>query len=113
MLRDTTIGAPAGNIRLLAQLGLAVDYSVTDIEGLIRLVDSGTPPIVFLRTGELPYWRHQTDHAVVVVGYDDTAQLIFVNDPYHMAVPIAVPQGDLELTWLERDYYYAAISRPQ
>jgi hypothetical protein len=29
------------------------------------------PVIVFVRTGELPYWTYSTDHALVVVGYDE------------------------------------------
>ena len=28
----------------------------------------------------------------------------------HVFAPIAVPQGDFELAWLARDYYYALIT---
>jgi uncharacterized protein YvpB len=111
LLRIRSYGAPAGNIRLLTQLGLTVDYSVSDIEGLYRQLNDGQPVIVFLRTGDLPYWKHQTDHAVVVVGFDDVAQSIYLNDPYFDVAPIVVPQGYFELAWLERDYYFATIVR--
>jgi uncharacterized protein YvpB len=110
LLQIKSYGAPAGNIRLLTQLGLTVDYSVSDIEGLSQLLTGGQPVIVFLRTGDLPYWKYQTDHAVVVVGFDDDAQTIYLNDPYFDEAAIAVPQVYFELAWLERDYYYATIS---
>jgi ABC-type bacteriocin/lantibiotic exporter with double-glycine peptidase domain len=110
MLEIRNYGAPAGNIRRIAGLGLSVTYSVTEIEGLFRMLDSGLPVIVFLRTGDLPYWSHQTDHAVVVVGYDTDAELIYLNDPYFDQAPIAVPRAFFELAWLERDYYFATIS---
>jgi hypothetical protein len=97
ILRIRSYGAPAGNIRNLSQLELSVTYSVTDIDGLLQLLKNDTPEIVFLRTGDLPYWQYQTDHAVVVVGYDDDAQLVYVNDPYFDEAPIAVPQGFFEL----------------
>ncbi len=68
LLKIRDFGAPASNIRLVEQLGLSVTYSVTNMDGLIRMVDSGTPVIVFVRTGNLPYWKHQTDHAILVIG---------------------------------------------
>ena len=110
LLKIKNYGAPAGNIRNLAQLELSVTYSITDVEGLIRLLQSGVPAIIFLRTGDLPYWQHQTDHAVIVVGYDDEAQFIYLNDPYFDEAPIAVTVSDFELAWLERDYHYAVIT---
>jgi uncharacterized protein YvpB len=61
-----------------------------------------------VRTGELPYWTYQTDHAVVVVGFDEGH--VYVNDPDRPGAPIAVPVGDFELAWLERDYAYALIA---
>jgi uncharacterized protein YvpB len=110
LLRIKSYGAPASNIRLLTQLGLTVDYSVSDVEGLFRLLIGGQPVIVFLRTGDLPYWKYQTDHAVVVVGFDDATQSIYLNDPFFDEAAITVPREYFELAWLERDYYYATIS---
>lgn len=111
LLRIRSFGAPAGNIRLLERLGLKVSYSVSDMKGLEHLLREGTPVIVFLRTGDLPYWEYSTDHAVVVVGYDPEAQQIILNDPYAEEGAISVPLGDFELAWSERDYHYAAITR--
>jgi hypothetical protein len=110
LLRIKSFGAPASNIRLLEQVGLTVTYSVIDVSGLFQLTRDGLPVIVFLRTGGLPYWQHQTDHAVVVIGYDDESQLVYLNDPYFDDAPKAVSQGFFELAWLERDYHYATIS---
>ena len=105
LLNVQPFGAPAGNIRRLAQLNLNVTYSQTDLKGLETMVQQNRPVIVFVRTGELPYWTYSTDHALVVVGYDE--DYLYVNDPDRdeAEIPLAVPRGDFELAWLERDYY--------
>lgn len=108
LLRIQPYGAPAGNVRLLSSLGVRVTYSTTNLRGLQTLLSQGLPLIVFLRTGELPYWTYQTDHAVVVVGYDEGH--VYVNDPDRPDAPIVVSTGDFELAWLERDYAYALIA---
>lgn len=104
-------GAPAGNIRRLTQLNLHVTYSQTDMTGLELMLQQGHPVVVFVRTGDLPHWSYSTDHAFVVVGYDE--EHIYVNDPDRdeADVPISIPRADFELAWLERDYYYAMITR--
>lgn len=104
-------GAPAGNIRRLTQLNLNVTYRQTDMRGLEAMLQQGQAVIAFVRTGDLPYWSYSTDHALVVVGYDEAH--IYVNDPDRDEAdsPISVPRGDFELAWLERDYYYALITR--
>jgi ABC-type bacteriocin/lantibiotic exporter with double-glycine peptidase domain len=108
LLKIKPFGAPASNIRLLAQMGLTVVYRVTTMAGLEALLAHGQPVIVFVQTGELPYWEYLTNHAVVVVGCDESQ--IFLNDPYFADAPIAVSRGDFELAWLERDYFYATLS---
>ena len=110
LVKIRSFGAPASNIRPVAQLGLNVTYSVTDVSGLILLLEQGLPVIVFLRTGDLPYWKYSTDHAVVVTGYDSETHQLFVHDPYADQAPMAVPQGDFELAWSERDYHFAIIT---
>jgi len=104
-------GAPAGNIRLLANLDLAVTYSKTDLVGLEAMLQQGHPVIVFVCTGELPYWTYSTDHALLVVGCDESH--LYVNDPNCSEAPIAVPRGDFELAWLGRGYHYALITLQQ
>ncbi len=109
LLKVQPYGAPAGNIRLLESLDLTVTYSKTDMAGLRTMLQQGHPVIVFVRTGELPYWTYSTDHALLVVGCDENQ--LFVNDPNHAKASMAVPRGDFELAWLERDCYYAIIAR--
>ena len=109
LLRIRSFGAPAGNVRLLSALGLEVTYSVSDSHGLRQLLDGGQPVIVFVRTGDLPYWLYSTDHAIVVIGYDSEGRKVFVNDPYADEAGIGVAVGDFELAWSERDYHYAII----
>lgn len=108
LLKIKAYGAPAGNIRSLTSLNLNVVYSKTDMAGLKTLLEQNYPVIVFVRTGELPYWNYSTDHAIVVAGYD--ADNIYVNDPDRDEFPITIPYGDFELAWLERDYYYALLT---
>lgn len=109
LLKIKSFGAPASNIRLLEQLNLSVTYRVSDMAGLESMLTQGQPIIVFVRTGDLPYWSYSTDHALVVIGFDDAT--VYVNDPNFLETPISVPRGDFELAWLERDYYYALITR--
>jgi uncharacterized protein YvpB len=101
-------GAPARNIRQLTALNLSVTYSQTDLDSLEAVLQQGHPVIVFVRTSELPHWTYATDHALLLVGYDE--EQVYVNDPGHDEAPIAVPRGDFELAWLEKDYYYALIT---
>jgi uncharacterized protein YvpB len=89
-------------------LNLNVVYGKTDMVGLEGMLQQGRPVIVFVRTGELPYWTYSTNHALLVVGYDESR--LYVNDPYYSEAHIAVPRGDFELAWLEHDYRYALIT---
>jgi uncharacterized protein YvpB len=84
-------------------------FAVTHQPQQKALSQQGQPVIVFVRTGELPYWTYSVDHALVVVGFGDAE--LYVNDPHFVEAPIAVPQDDFELAWLERDYAYALITR--
>ena len=108
LLKVKAYGAPAGNIRLLESLGLTTVYSQTDLAGLEAMLQEGHPVVVFVRTGQLPYWARSTDHALLVVGYDEG--LLYVNDPAQSEAPIAVPRADFELAWLEMNNRYALIS---
>ena len=56
MLQIRAYGAPASNMRLLSTLGFDVTYSATDLAGLEALLHKGHCVILFVRTGELPYW---------------------------------------------------------
>jgi ABC-type bacteriocin/lantibiotic exporter with double-glycine peptidase domain len=103
-------GAPASNILHLASARLQVVYSNGDSGGLEGFLKQGFPAIVFVRTGDLPYWTYGTDHALVVTGYDRVHY--YLNDPAYHRPRLPVLKGDLELAWLERDYTYALLFIP-
>ncbi len=69
--------------------------------------DRGIPPIIFVDTGDLPYWSVRLRHAVLMVGYDETQVLL--DDPDQSTAPISVSWGDLMLAWSEFDYKYALL----
>jgi hypothetical protein len=73
-------------------------------------IDRGVPDIIFLRTGELPYWQVDTPHAVVLAGLEADSAYLF--DPAVKTVPITVSSGDLMLAWLHFDYTYAVLHVP-
>lgn len=105
----TGFGAPSYNIRNLARFDIRVTYARGDLSTLYEHLLANQPCIVFLKTGELPYWHRATDHAVVVVGMDDEA--IYVNDPEFPTSPFRISLGDFDLAWLERDEMYAVLTR--
>lgn len=103
------VGAPRRNIVRLTSSLIDVAYREANIPLLAEIVQHGLPVIVFVDTGELPYWSYATSHAVVVVGVQ--AEQIFVNDPAFSESPIQVPAGDFDLAWLNSDYMCAILSR--
>jgi hypothetical protein len=103
-------GTPARNITRLEDFGVKVEWNEYGMLGdLRRAIDNDHVPIVFLRTGELPYWDQDTPHAVVVVGIE--ADTVFVNDPAFESAPIPVPTGDFQLAWDEFGCQWAALRR--
>ena len=74
---------------------------------LYTFLQNNEPIILPVATQELPYHTASTDHAIVVVGFDDN--YFYVNDPMFAAGNIPVPKGDLELAWLAHDERYAVI----
>jgi len=101
------IGAPRRNIVRLASSSVSVIYREATTAILLDLLQQGLPVIVFVDTGELPYWSSATNHAVVVVGTD--AEHLLVNDPAYSEAPIAVSIDDFELAWLNCEYMCAVI----
>lgn len=104
-------GTPHRNIRKVEDIAhdIHVVYRQGELPDLFAVIESGFSPIVFVWTGELPYWSVATWHAVLIVGFDD--EHFYVNDPTFENAPIQVSQGDLDLAWLAYDSYYAVIER--
>jgi ABC-type bacteriocin/lantibiotic exporter with double-glycine peptidase domain len=107
LLDLTDMGVPAPRIQRLNRLGVVVDYGTGDEYILRNAINRGLPPIVFLLSGDLPYWQVDLRHAVLVVGYSEDD--IFVNDPAFSDSPKQVSWGDFLLAWSEFDYKYALI----
>lgn len=101
------IGTPAYKVQNLTQLGLHIIYQQGTIVELYHYINNNIPCIALVKTIELPYWTESTDHAVVVVGFDE--QYIYLNDPEFEVAPWRVSKGDFDLAWLERDEYYVVL----
>ena len=109
-LMKTIPGFGTPSFRLLdagRSLGVEVEYGQGNLATLYKHLRQNRPPIVFVQTGQLPYWTEDVHHAVVVVGMSGSE--IYLNDPAFIQAPIAVPLGDFDLAWLERDELYAVI----
>ena len=102
-------GTGAFNIRRLETLGVSVTYRQGTIAALRTHLQNNQPCIVFVDTGQLPYWDESANHALVVVGLDK--DYVYVHDPEFPNAPLQVSIGDFDLAWLEHDEMYAAITR--
>lgn len=108
ILMLTDAGVPASRVRLLDRFNVEVLYASGDDSVLRRMIDQGKPIIVFVFTGDFPYWSANIRHAVLVVGYDDNN--VYLNDPVFAEAPQFVSWGDFLLAWSEFDYRYACIN---
>lgn len=110
-LNITSLGTPHRN--LLNLIGnvkhLQVRYQRGELNDLIEAIDLQIAPLVFVWTGDFPYWTSGAGHAVVVVGYDE--EYFYVNDPAFDEAPQRVLHGDLELAWIAFDNFYAYFTR--
>lgn len=102
------VGAPSFNVRNIERVGVTVLYEQGTLERLYHHVQKGRPCITFVRSGELPYWQENVQHAVLVVGMDE--RYIFLNDPAVNSAPMMVLTGDFDLAWLAHDEKYAVIT---
>lgn len=109
LLKIGESGTPFRNLRYLSKWKVDVQFLRGTIELLKTLCDEGKLPIVFVRTGELPYWNENVSHALVVVGVDDTN--VYVHDPVFPDAPKSVFIGDFDLAWLLMDEKFALLSK--
>ena len=110
LLKVKAFGTPGHHLRYLTTLKVQVIYREGTLDELKGHLLGGRPCIALVRTTELSYWSYTTDHALIVVGFDD--QTIFVNDPAFEAHPIAVPITKFELAWMAFDYRYGCLLLP-
>jgi ABC-type bacteriocin/lantibiotic exporter with double-glycine peptidase domain len=107
ILSTQPAGTPAYHIRRLETLGVKVTYGQMSEARLRASVSAGVPVIAFVQAGELPYWHHESFHAVVIVGV--TGDAVVINDPAFTTVQ-SVTWDDLMLAWSEFDYAFAIIT---
>ena len=103
-------GTPAPNLQRLEKIGFEVIYESTTLARLRTSLESGFPCLVFVRTGNLPYWDEDTAHAMVAIGIDN--EVIYVNDPAFDIAPQTIPLDYFLLAWSEFDHRCAVI-RPK
>lgn len=107
LLKVRPYGTAGQNLKYLQSLGVKVVYREGSLAELKAHLKMGTPWIVLVRTEDLSYWSYSTDHALVVVGFEE--RTIYVNDPAFEKVPLAIPETEFELAWMAFDYRYGAI----
>jgi ABC-type bacteriocin/lantibiotic exporter with double-glycine peptidase domain len=108
LLRSYKFGTPVSNIRYIESLSLSVTFGPMSVARLHAHLREGTPCIVFVQAGELPYSESEGFHAIVVIGLSE--QTAYVNDPALDTGPQAVPLDDLRLAWSEFEYEGAVIT---
>ena len=72
-------------VNAASAFGLSMDWRQGfSLDDLKKFIDNGQPPIALVKYANLPDRVDKGStggHYVVVVGYDDAAQSIFINDP--------------------------------
>ena len=102
-------GTPAPNLQRLESLGFLVTYESVTLTTLRANLAAGIPCLVFVRTGDLPYWNENTSHVLVAIGMDD--ETLHVNDPAFDDAPKTIPLDYFLLAWSEFDHRCATIQR--
>jgi len=106
-LGTTAIGTPARNVIRLESRGFRVIYQEGSFQFLSDALQHDIPCIVFLRTGELPYWTVDTAHAVVLAGFE--GEQAYLHDPFFPNTPQTIPVDVLMLAWSAFDYAVATL----
>lgn len=101
LLGTKEFGTPFSNLRNLERLGVTVHVETGSLEFLYAFLCDNVPIIASVQTSEFPHWNEASDHAVVVVGMNDS--YLFINDPAFDTAPILVPHGDFDLAWLAQE----------
>lgn len=109
LLGTQYFGTPAPHLHRLTRLGFHVRYESTALETVQNHLINGVPCLLFVQTGDLPYWHENTGHVVVAVDIQD--DFIFVNDPAFPTAPQKIPLDYFLLAWSEFDHRFAVILR--
>jgi ABC-type bacteriocin/lantibiotic exporter with double-glycine peptidase domain len=107
LLEVKPYGTAGYNLKNLAVLGVQVIYTEGTLGEVKAYLADGFPCIALVRTSQLHYWTFSTNHALLVVGFDD--QTVYVNDPAFEQAPQRITLDEFHLAWLEFDYRYGVI----
>lgn len=107
LLKVKSFGTSGRNLKNLTSLGIEVIYREGSMEEIKSHLLAGQPCITLVRTAELAYWTYSTDHAVVVVGFDE--HTVYLNDPAFNEHPQSADMQKFELAWMDFDYRYCVM----
>jgi ABC-type bacteriocin/lantibiotic exporter with double-glycine peptidase domain len=102
-------GTTARAILRVATLGFDVQLRFTNLGELNAALSAGSPPVVFVNTGDLDYWSIDCAHVLVVVGMDVTS--LSVNDPHLDSAPQQTSLSGFHQAWAANKCM-AAFLRP-
>jgi hypothetical protein len=101
------VGTPSSRIQRLTKRGFEANCGTGSLAELESWIAQGVPCVLFVRTGELPYWQIDTSHAVVLAGLE--ANRAYWVGPAVETVLVTVLSGDLMLVWSYSEYTYAVL----
>lgn len=104
---DPDLGTISSRLTRLDSSELEVIYTEGELDTVEDLLGQGHPVVLFVQTSELAYWKgHQTQHAVVVIGMDESTATVF--DPAFPETdnPQHVQRLELQLAsdWMHNRY---------
>lgn len=109
LLKTEYFGSFFRNLEYLRSVGVYVQLGLGTLEDLSDPLESGLPLIAYVETGELTsYWNESTNHAVVVIGFDE--QHVIVNDPFFTISPQVIPINEFALAWDAQKGLFAVLS---
>ena len=98
--------------KLADELGLTVEVAYWgSLTTFGAYIESGLPILVAVNADDPKDWPYVSNHAVVVIGFDD--QHVFVHDPAQPETPLEISIASFLLAWSNRDYEYAVIRLAQ
>jgi ABC-type bacteriocin/lantibiotic exporter with double-glycine peptidase domain len=102
ILGTKSYGTPAPNLYRLEKDGFSVIYGSGTLSTIRAYIQRGVPCLIFVQTGDLPYWHENTGHVIVAIGIDE--ENIIVNDPAFDEAPQVIPLDYFLLAWSEFDH---------
>lgn len=104
LLGTTDAGTPFSRLRLLSQLGVAVDIRA---DSTLADLQAKLPAIVGLHACWLSGYSVESQHAVVVTGVDP--QRIMILDPAQGSDPVYLSENEFLAAWIEMDCIFAVM----